>query len=128
MQSFCVAHVAGPRYTVSNCVEEAAMGEPKATVNLQVRLPEGLRKKLAREAEKNARSLNAEVVYRLAQSVEGKPQAPTSEQLIHGQPAIEEFFNRLIDEVARNPDLERRLVEGLPGFRRLDSQKGKQNE
>jgi hypothetical protein len=41
----------------------------QATVNLQVRLPEEVRKRLAEEAEKNKRSLNSEVVWRLEHSL-----------------------------------------------------------
>ncbi len=44
------------------------MARLTATVSLQVRLPEGLRRKLVQEADQNARSLNGEIVWRLGQS------------------------------------------------------------
>jgi Arc-like DNA binding domain len=37
---------------------------------VMTRIPEGLRSKLAREARKNGRSMNAEIIYRLEQSFE----------------------------------------------------------
>jgi Arc-like DNA binding domain len=42
--------------------------KPTDMVALQVRLTEGLRRKLANAADKNGRSLNAEIVWRLGQS------------------------------------------------------------
>lgn len=35
---------------------------------LMTRIPEGLRRKLEREAEQNCRSMNAEIIHRLTQS------------------------------------------------------------
>jgi phosphoenolpyruvate carboxylase len=35
---------------------------------VMTRLPEGLRRRLEREAEENGRSMNAEIIYRLQQS------------------------------------------------------------
>jgi Arc-like DNA binding domain len=39
------------------------------TINIRVRMPEGLRKKLAGEADRSERSLNSEIVWRLGQSL-----------------------------------------------------------
>jgi hypothetical protein len=43
--------------------------KPTDMVALQVRLTESLRRKLAGAADKNSRSLNSEIVWRLGQSV-----------------------------------------------------------
>jgi Arc-like DNA binding domain len=53
---------------------------PTATVHLNLRLSEGLRRRLAREARRRKCSLNTEVVARLEQSLlsEGLPQSPVT--------------------------------------------------
>jgi hypothetical protein len=42
--------------------------KPADTVNLRLRLPEALRVKLESEADRNKRSLNSEILYRLDQT------------------------------------------------------------
>jgi Arc-like DNA binding dprotein len=49
--------------------------KPTDTVKLQLRFHEALRRRLAREAKKNNRSLNAEIVHRLEQSLDVPEQA-----------------------------------------------------
>lgn len=46
--------------------------KPKDMVPLQVRMPEELRKKLKRMAAQDRRSMNAEIIWRLERSVNGK--------------------------------------------------------
>jgi hypothetical protein len=46
-----------------------AAKRPDDPVNLRLRMPEALRKRLAAEAKANERSLNSEIVYRLGQSL-----------------------------------------------------------
>ena len=46
------------------------MHKPNDPIALQVRMTEGLRRKLAGAAEKNGRSLNAEILWRLGQTFE----------------------------------------------------------
>jgi Arc-like DNA binding domain len=45
---------------------------PTEIVALQVRLTEALRKELADEAEKNKRSLNSEILWRLGQTLDAR--------------------------------------------------------
>jgi phytoene dehydrogenase-like protein len=49
--------------------------KPTATVKLQLRFHEALRRRLAQEAKKHDRSLNAEIVHRLEQSLDVPEQA-----------------------------------------------------
>jgi len=42
---------------------------------VMTRIPEGLRRKLEREAEQNRRSMNAEIIHRLTQSFERQDRA-----------------------------------------------------
>jgi Arc-like DNA binding domain len=76
-----------------------------ATVSLQVRLPEGLRRKLVQEADKNARSLNGEIVWRLGQSF-GTEDAALAE-------AGEKERARILDEIVHSPEVHKKLVEQL---------------
>ena len=46
------------------------MHKPNDPIALQVRMTEGLRRKLAGAAQKNGRSLNAEILWRLGQTLE----------------------------------------------------------
>ena len=70
--------------------------KPSDTVALQVRLVEGLRRKLAGAAEKNGRSLNSEIVWRLGQSF-GPDGAVLSDQ----HEAAEKERARVLDEIVR---------------------------
>jgi Arc-like DNA binding domain len=71
----------------------------QATVNLQVRLPEALRRKLAEEAETNKRSLNSEVVWRLEQSF-ARQELPSS-----GVDA-----DHIADRMLNSPEFRQRLA------------------
>lgn len=46
--------------------------KPTDIVPLQLRLPEAMRKQIAADAERNQRSLNSEIVWRLDQTMDGR--------------------------------------------------------
>jgi hypothetical protein len=79
----------------------SATGGPMArkatdTANLRLRLSEALRKTLASEAEKNNRSLNSEILWRLGQTLSAEWQEfiAQSEQLLRDRDMrMEELFN-----------------------------------
>jgi Arc-like DNA binding domain len=62
------------------------------TVNLRVRMPEGIRKRLAVEAEGSRRSLNSEIVWRLGQSL-------GEEELVQEHESSEERMRKMMDEI-----------------------------
>ena len=78
------------------------------TVALQVRLPEGLRRKLANAANKNARSLNSEIVWRLGQSF-----GTEGGVLVDHHEAAEKERAKVLDEIVHNPEVHKKLVEQL---------------
>ncbi len=97
------------------------MARLTATVSLQVRLPEGLRRKLVQEADQNARSLNGEIVWRLGQSF-GTMGAALAE-------AGEKERARILDEIVHSPEVHKKLVEQLatsPVFKEWVGRKSKQ--
>jgi Arc-like DNA binding domain len=67
----------------------------KATdvINIRVRMPEGLRKRLAGEAERAQRSLNSEIVWRLGQSL-----GPEGAEFIKEHEAFDQKLERAIEE------------------------------
>jgi hypothetical protein len=46
--------------------------KPSDVVALQVRLPEAMRKQIAADAERNKRSLNGEILWRLSQTMDSR--------------------------------------------------------
>jgi Arc-like DNA binding domain len=66
--------------------------KPTDTVNLRVRMPEGIRKRLAVEAEESRRSLNSEIVWRLGQSL-------GAEDLVQEHESNEERMRKMMDEI-----------------------------
>ena len=96
--------------------------KPTDTVALQVRLPDGLRRKLAQAANKNARSLNSEIVWRLGQSL-GAEGAGFFEQ----HEAFEKQVERVLDEIVHSPEVQKKFVERLaahPDFQKLVAKRG----
>jgi DNA-binding MarR family transcriptional regulator len=85
---------------------EDPMHKPNDAIALQVRMTEGLRRKLASAAEKNGRSLNAEILWRL------------------GQTLVEEEREKQDDEILERlgPELRARIVKIV---RKLDADKEK---
>jgi hypothetical protein len=93
------------------------------TVALQVRLPEGLRRKLAAEAEKSQRSLNSEVVWRLGQSF-----GTEGGLLVDQHEAAEKELAKVLDEIVHNPEVHKKLAEQLldsPVFKEWIAKRGK---
>jgi Arc-like DNA binding domain len=81
-----------------------------ATVQLKVRMYEGLRRLIAIEAAKNGRSLNSEIVHRLGQSFasEGSDAAALAASAFIGQ---EELMEKAKEE-GLSPEVLARLEKG----------------
>jgi hypothetical protein len=77
--------------------------KPDDTVNLRLRMPDSLRKRLASEAEQNERSLNSEIVYRL-----GKSLGLEGDELIKQHESAEERMKRLLEEIVQRLIAERK--------------------
>ena len=58
------------------------MHELNDPIALQVRMTEGLRRKLAGAAEKNGRSLNAEILWRLGQTFEKEERRKQDQEIL----------------------------------------------
>lgn len=70
-------------------------------IALQVRMTEGLRRKLASAAEKNGRSLNAEILWRLGQTFEKEERKKPDEEILEtlspqSKAFLEETVRKLI--------------------------------
>jgi|307.fasta_scaffold2368551_1 hypothetical protein len=92
------------------------MRKQSDTVFLQVRLTEGLRRKLAQLADKDGRSLNAEILWLLGEAIE----------FFEAKPEVEKELERLeqgLKEMARDRDYLKRLNERVEKLEQL--RKGK---
>ncbi len=78
--------------------------KPTDIVPLQVRLPERLRKFLAAEAEKNGRSLNAEIVHRLDPEAVGEVEAERRR-----------IWETVMGALVKDPETAAKAVEKLVG-------------
>jgi hypothetical protein len=80
--------------------------KPSDPISLQVRMTEALRRKLASAAEKNARSLNSEILWRLGQSLdeEGRQAA---EEMEYEEKRDQEFLERM----RRDPKAQKAVAE-----------------
>ena len=76
--------------------------KPTEIVNLRLRLPEGLRKRLAAEGEKSQRSLNSEIVWRLGQSLGAEGAA-----FVQDYETAEAFLKRKLEEIVEKLIAER---------------------
>jgi hypothetical protein len=86
---------------------------PNDPIALQVRMTEGLRRKLATAAEKNGRSLNSEIVWRLGQTFDAEGGKPLEEA---------HQLKGFIEAMAANPVIMKTVAEQLaqnPAFREL---------
>lgn len=81
---------------------DSHMNKPRPALQAQdkfvIRLPEGMRDQIARAAEEAGRSMNAEIVYRLAKSLQEE-----------GIGEIAAQIGSLHQKVEENPDYYRRL-------------------
>jgi hypothetical protein len=66
-------------------------------IALQVRMTEGLRQKLAKAAEENGRSLNAEILWRLEQSLP-KPKPYANLGLLPLKAQVKEVVEEILDQ------------------------------
>jgi hypothetical protein len=63
-------------------------------VNLRLRMPEALRKRLEAEAKANERSLNSEIVYRLGQSL-----GPEGAEMVTLYESMDQRMERKLQEL-----------------------------
>jgi Arc-like DNA binding domain len=80
---------------------EDPMHKPNDAIALQVRMTEGLRRKLASAAEKNGRSLNAEILWRLGQTLEKEERKKQDDEILETlspemRTSIEKLVRKLI--------------------------------
>jgi len=77
------------------------MHKPNDPIALQVRMTEGLRRKLAGAAQKNGRSLNAEILWRLGQTLEKEERKKQDDEILETlspgmRASIEKLVRKLI--------------------------------
>jgi Arc-like DNA binding domain len=82
--------------------------DPTKTVNLRLRLPEGLRLRLANEAEKANRSLNSEVLFRLTHTL-----GPEWAKLVTAAEEREKRDQERIEEIMQDPKFQKAVTELL---------------
>jgi|SRR5215469_11471176 len=80
--------------------------KPTDAVNLRLRLPDALRAQLAAEAEKNARSLNGEILFRLGQTMSDQWQ-----EFIAGQVQREADEREWAEQITQSPQFQEMLAK-----------------
>ena len=80
--------------------------KPTDTVNLRLRLPEGLRKELAARADKANRSLNGEILWRLGQTFGEQWQ-----RFIAGMEEVERTEQEILERMKQDPEFNKALAE-----------------
>ena len=80
--------------------------KPTDTIALQVRMPEALRRKLASAAEKNARSLNSEILWRLGQTL-GEEWG----RFVAGMEDQERRDQEFLERMKQNPKMQKAMAE-----------------
>ena len=85
---------------------------PTDEVNLRLRLPEGLRQKLADEAEKANRSLNSEILWRLSHTLGGK-----WEEFVAEAEEAEKGRQEILEEMRLNPKTQETLTRVMADLR-----------
>jgi hypothetical protein len=94
-----------------------AKRKPTDIVPLQVRMPEALRQSLAAEAERNKRSLNSEILWRLGQTMEEGWQKFIAEAELRKKDD-DEFIARMLADPKRRAVLDRivaKLIKSKEG-------------
>jgi Arc-like DNA binding domain len=88
--------------------------KPTDTVKLQLRFHEALRRRLAQEAKKHDRSLNAEIVHRLEQSLDVPEQAAALASEVRS--AAKSAFRELLQSIPPGSGSNKSLREALSSF------------
>jgi len=86
--------------------------QPTDMVNLRLRLPEGLRQKLADEAEGANRSLNSEILWRLSHTFGEK-----WEQFVAEAEEGEKERQEILEEMRLNPKMQETLSRVMADLR-----------
>jgi hypothetical protein len=86
--------------------------QPTDMVNLRLRLPEGLRERLADEAEEANRSLNSEILWRLSHTFGGK-----WEQFVAEAEEEEKRRQEILEEMRLNPKMQEALTRVIADLR-----------
>jgi Mg2+ and Co2+ transporter CorA len=89
--------------------------KPGDVVNLRLRLPEALRRRLAHEADASNRSLNSEILWRLGQTFDEKWQ-----QFIAGMEQIERDQREFTDRLMQNPEFREKMTEIIANMRKKE--------
>jgi hypothetical protein len=79
------------------------------TRGLMLRLPEGLRRRLEREAEQDGRSMNAEIVYRLEASASGAMSLQALVEMLRQQTDLWQRFGMFLQESVIRDDERQRV-------------------
>jgi Arc-like DNA binding domain len=86
----------------------ARVRKPSDTVNLRLRLPEALRIKLVSEADRNKRSINSEILYRLGQTF-----GEEFLRFIAGIEEREEREKRALEQLSQNPEFQKWFAQAM---------------
>ncbi len=92
-----VAHLIGSCYIVPLRMVPMTR-KPNDPIALQVRMTEGLRHKLAKSAEENGRSLNAEILWRLEQTF-SKQGSTLWRRPLNWSPEAKEQVKEMVEEI-----------------------------
>jgi hypothetical protein len=88
-------------------------------VNLRLRLPEGLRQRLADEAEEAGRSLNSEILWRLGHTFAGE----RWDEFVAEAEQQEQRRQELLEEMRLRPELQASLTKILAKFKEQKKRK-----
>jgi ribosomal protein L2 len=86
------------------------MRDTTETVNLRLRLPEGLRQKLANEAEKANRSLNSEILFRLNKTL-GPEFAELAKAAEERERREQEIEQETVKRIMQDPEMHSRIAK-----------------
>jgi hypothetical protein len=94
--------------TVRRFESKSATGTGGTSDRFQLRLPDGMRDQLAEAATANERSLNSEIIHRLAQSLErdGMPKRLSQHLKTQGDriAKVEDEIASLVEQLRQNDD------------------------
>ncbi len=75
-----------------------------------VRLPQGMRARIAETARRYRRSMNSEIVTRLERSLDGSPASDGEGAMLPGTRSLSELEIRLVNLFRRLPDAKRAAI------------------